>query len=301
MLTALATARAKALFLAIVFLICDALLMRSLDLDTRLWLTDDVEEQQADDSGEEVLLYDQPARLVAASANRSTPQTAVSSCIMMLALMPWTVVAMRALVDAAIESVNEWRARLTKNRYVSHARWGDAFPEFLVLWTLFPIVFFSFSGSKLPGYLLPSIPPLTILTADYLNRIRREGLPKWLLWSHAALCALMVFVLVLAPQHMKYETLVPSVQWLIIAAAATFAPTAPIRNFQCAAFNSDAAKAIGKTAIPGCSALRVSTFAAGVRIATSSRPRGSAPNRSRSAATSVGLVFGSTIEVNSGL
>jgi hypothetical protein len=30
----------------------------------------------------------------------------------------------------------------------------------------------------------------------------------------------MVFVLVLAPQHMKYETLVPSVQWLIIAAAA---------------------------------------------------------------------------------
>jgi hypothetical protein len=30
----------------------------------------------------------------------------------------------------------------------------------------------------------------------------------------------MVFVLVLAPQHMKYETLVPSVQWLLIAAAA---------------------------------------------------------------------------------
>ena len=78
----------------------------------------------------------------------------------------------------------------------------------------------SFSGSKLPGYILPSIPPLTILTADYLNRIRREGLPKWLLWAHAALCALMVFVLVLAPQHMKYETLVPSVQWLIIAAVA---------------------------------------------------------------------------------
>src|ERR1700730_5654523 len=31
--------------------------------------------------------------------------------IMLLALLPWTVVALRALVDAAAESVNEWRAR----------------------------------------------------------------------------------------------------------------------------------------------------------------------------------------------
>lgn len=37
--------------------------------------------------------------------------------VMLLALMPWTVIAIRALVDAAIESVNEWRARLAKNRY----------------------------------------------------------------------------------------------------------------------------------------------------------------------------------------
>ena len=56
-------------------------------------------------------------------------------------------------------------------------RAGDAFPEFLVLWALFPILFFTFSKSKLPGYILPSIPPITILTGDYLNRIRRAGLP----------------------------------------------------------------------------------------------------------------------------
>jgi 4-amino-4-deoxy-L-arabinose transferase-like glycosyltransferase len=128
--------------------------------------------------------------------------------------------AIRALGDSIEVSIAEWKVRHNPSRYLGHTRAGDAFPEFLVLWALFPIVFFSFSGSKLPGYILPSIPPLTILTADYLNRIRREGLPKWLLWSHAALCALMVFVLVLAPQHMKYETLVPSVQWLIIAAVA---------------------------------------------------------------------------------
>ena len=36
---------------------------------------------------------------------------------------------------------------------------------------------------------------------------------------HAALCGVLVFVLVLAPQHMKYETLVPTAAWLFGAAA----------------------------------------------------------------------------------
>jgi hypothetical protein len=116
-------------------------------------------------------------------------------------MLPWTVIAMRALVDAAIESVNEWRARLAKNRYVSHARWGDAFPEFLVLWTLFPIVFFSLSRSKLPGYILPSIPPLAILTGDYLNRLRQEerGIRPWLLVLHALLAGVTVTLVLLLP------------------------------------------------------------------------------------------------------
>ncbi len=139
--------------------------------------------------------------------------------VVLLALMPWTVIAIRALVDSIQISIAEWKVRHHPQRYLGHSRAGDAFPEFLVLWALFPILFFSFSGSKLPGYILPSVPPLTILTADYLNRIRRDGLPGWLLWSHAAICGLLVFVLVLAPQHMKYETLVPSAGWLAIAAA----------------------------------------------------------------------------------
>ncbi|NYF79372.1 ArnT family glycosyltransferase [Granulicella arctica] len=137
--------------------------------------------------------------------------------VLLIALMPWTVLSMRALVDAVQVSIAEWKARRNPQRYLGHIRAGDAFPEFLVLWTLFPILFFSFSGSKLPGYILPSIPPLTILTGDYLNRIRRTGLPRWLLCAHAGLCALLVFVLVLAPQHMKYDTLVPPVRWLVIA------------------------------------------------------------------------------------
>ena len=143
--------------------------------------------------------------------------------VLLLGLMPWTVLAGRAFVEAVSVSIAEWRARNQPMRYVGHTRAGDAFPEFLVLWALFPVIFFSFSGSKLPGYILPSIPPLTILTGDYLNRIRRNGLPPWLLGSHAFLCALLVFVLVLAPQHMKYETLVPSRLWLVSAIGAGLA------------------------------------------------------------------------------
>ncbi len=143
--------------------------------------------------------------------------------VVLLALMPWTVIAVRALIDSVQISIAEWKVRHNPQRYLGHSRAGDAFPEFLVLWALFPILFFSFSGSKLPGYILPSIPPLTILTADYLNRTRRDGMPTWLLWSHAILCGLLVFVLVLAPQHMKYETLVPSTAWMIAAVTSAVA------------------------------------------------------------------------------
>jgi 4-amino-4-deoxy-L-arabinose transferase-like glycosyltransferase len=140
--------------------------------------------------------------------------------VLLVGLMPWTVIAIRAVVAAMSDSIDEWKVRVNPKRYLGHFRAGDAFPEFLVLWALFPIVFFTCSKSKLPGYILPSIPPVTILTGDYLNRIRRNGLPKWLLWSHAAACALVAFVIVLAPQHMLYETLVPSATWLVCASAA---------------------------------------------------------------------------------
>jgi 4-amino-4-deoxy-L-arabinose transferase-like glycosyltransferase len=140
--------------------------------------------------------------------------------VLIVGLMPWTVIAIRAVVEALTTSMAEWKVRLNPKRYLGHSRAGDAFPEFLVLWALFPIIFFTFSKSKLPGYILPSIAPVTILTGDYLNRIRRTGLPKWLLWSHAAACALVAFVIVLSPQHMTYETLVPSPAWLVTAGAA---------------------------------------------------------------------------------
>jgi len=130
--------------------------------------------------------------------------------VLVIGLMPWTALSLRALVDGMQISLAEWKVRIKPQRYLGHVRAGDAFPEFLVLWTLFPIVFFSFSGSKLPGYILPSIPPLAILTGDYLFRIRRSGIPTWLRNAHAALVGLITFVLVLCPQYMVYQRIIPA-------------------------------------------------------------------------------------------
>jgi hypothetical protein len=61
------TARPKAVVVAIILIIVAPVSLRALDLDTRLWLTDDVEEEQdEDDSGTEALLYDQPSRIATA-------------------------------------------------------------------------------------------------------------------------------------------------------------------------------------------------------------------------------------------
>ena len=130
--------------------------------------------------------------------------------VLILGMMPWTALALRALWDAVQTSIAEWKTRRHPQRYVGHVRAGDAFPEFLVLWAAFPILFFSFSGSKLPGYILPSIPPLAILTGDYLFRVRRRGLPNWLLVTHALLTGFLTFVLLLCPQYMVYARLVPA-------------------------------------------------------------------------------------------
>jgi 4-amino-4-deoxy-L-arabinose transferase-like glycosyltransferase len=145
--------------------------------------------------------------------------------VMLLALMPWSVIAMRALVEAIRQSMAEWRARFAKHHYVGHTRWGDAFPEFLVLWTLYPIVIFSLSRSKLPGYILPAIPPLTILTGDYINRNRQKGLDLWLLLLHALLSAVTIVLVLLLPWRIGHPGTMPPANILLAAICSGFAAT----------------------------------------------------------------------------
>jgi 4-amino-4-deoxy-L-arabinose transferase-like glycosyltransferase len=50
---------------------------------------------------------------------------------------------------------------------------------FSLAWLLFPIIFFSFSGSKLPGYILPVLPGALMLIGMRVTRVELDGRPVW--------------------------------------------------------------------------------------------------------------------------
>lgn len=52
---------------------------------------------------------------------------------------------------------------------------GDSGRLFLFCWFLFPIIFFSLSGSKLAGYILPSLPPLALMLGIPIARGIQEN------------------------------------------------------------------------------------------------------------------------------
>jgi len=81
-----------------------------------------------------------------------------------VALLPWTVFVIAAMVQPV-------RILLAERRLVSpepDLEWQ--FSIFVCCWLIVPVAFFSFSQSKLPGYILPSIPAGAVLLADYLRR-----------------------------------------------------------------------------------------------------------------------------------
>jgi len=140
--------------------------------------------------------------------------------VMVLGLMPWTVIAVRALIDGILTSVTEWRLRHSRAGKPLPTRPGDAFPEFLVLWSLIPVVFFSFSQSKLPGYILPAMPPITILTGDYLYRRVQQGLNRWILLGHAAVCGAMTMAALLLPWFVVHGAAMPPAHAIAAASLA---------------------------------------------------------------------------------
>lgn len=81
--------------------------------------------------------------------------------VVLLGLIPWTVFAVAALA----ESMRAWWA---ERREMTRSE--DALNALLVIWLAIPIVFFSISQSKLPGYIVPALPAGTLLLAEYVRR-----------------------------------------------------------------------------------------------------------------------------------
>lgn len=145
--------------------------------------------------------------------------------VLMLSLIPWTFVTIPALIDALRSCWNDWgiARRLRRGVQIEAERKNpDSFPEFLVIWAILPVLFFSVSRSKLPGYVLPAIPPCTILAADYLLRRGREAVSPLIIGAHALLAgALAAIVLMLPTYFLESTRLAVQARMIIVVFAAS--------------------------------------------------------------------------------
>src|SRR5579862_1473034 len=82
-----------------------------------------------------------------------------------LALVPWTVFVVTAFVPPV-----RWWWRSRNSPKQTDKDLEDHFDLFVACWLIVPVIFFSLSQSKLPGYILPAIPAAGLLLALYLHR-----------------------------------------------------------------------------------------------------------------------------------
>ncbi len=74
----------------------------------------------------------------------------------------------------------------------------DFIRYFCFAWLIFPLFFFMFSGSKLPGYILPALPPAMILIGDRLRRfVQANEYNEWLVFGLSSGTILTCFMILL--------------------------------------------------------------------------------------------------------
>ncbi len=154
--------------------------------------------------------------------------------VFLLAMMPWTL----ALILVVAERVRLFWAEGKQAFSSPETSW----PLFLLIWMLVPILFFSASQSKLPGYILPAVPAGALLVAEYLasrgrvqflnaegaevSRRLRDGkkLPLPFAAAHGVLCGLLIFAALSAASiAMNHHLLWGSGTYVGAAIAAVFA------------------------------------------------------------------------------
>ena len=107
--------------------------------------------------------------------------------VLLLGLAPWTA--------AAVATVREAVRTLTRGT------WAGSPSIFFASWAMFPVVFFSLSRSKLPGYVLPAIPVAALLLAKALAMAldHHPGRARALGLGTAAVLGVMTVVFLVAP------------------------------------------------------------------------------------------------------
>ncbi|MGC0771465.1 MAG: glycosyltransferase family 39 protein [Candidatus Acidiferrum sp.] len=122
--------------------------------------------------------------------------------ILLLAMLPWTVPLLWSALSGFL--------RLWRSRSVDH------FSLLLLCWSGFTILFFTISKSKLPGYVLPAIAPIALLTTHWITS--RLSHPKGARWLFSAVGLTLILLGVLAS---RFSDSIPFVTDLRPAPAVT--------------------------------------------------------------------------------
>jgi len=104
--------------------------------------------------------------------------------VILIAIFPWSVLLVGVVSDA-VYSFPESRCTESKS-------------YFFAFWVLLPLLFFSFSRSKLPGYVLPTLPALAALVARNLTL----GIQRSL--AAARWAAIFVAMLLMVPAGVRW-------------------------------------------------------------------------------------------------
>jgi len=122
--------------------------------------------------------------------------------VFLLAMMPWTLVLILAVAERVRVLWAEGKQRFSRpeDSCSENSCSENSWSLFLLIWMVVPVLFFSASQSKLPGYILPAVPAGALLVAEYLDARRRASgkLSLGIVAGHAMLCGVLIFAAVSA-------------------------------------------------------------------------------------------------------
>lgn len=140
-----------------------------------------------------------------------------------VSMLPWSVYTLPAVWHTLRDGWSIFRNRSYGKSEGEPAHEPDWLEQFLMLWILVPIVFFSISRSKLPGYILPAIPPAALLTACYLQQ--EEKIDRIKLILHSLVCGAVLAGALIAPWILLKRHLTQDA-WTMVAAITCIAASA---------------------------------------------------------------------------
>ena len=137
-------------------------------------------------------------------------------------VLPWTMVSIATLTASL-----RWRWRGMDSI--------DRVRVFALAWLVVPTLFFSLSGSKIPGYVLPVLPAASLLVADRISFVLKAQIGQRLIRLTAGLLLLLAVVGAWSATRTlgvpSAWVIAATVPVLIVASVALFAPRRRVLNF----------------------------------------------------------------------